>query len=732
MILFKEDWARFPSAVVDYGTTNKSFLEFAALLDKMGVQNSTFALSLMQPELSGVDIYNPNITTEQKMMVIREVPYNVWYFLREVARVPPIAGIDPVQFRANRANISMVWSFFNQVDYVLIQPRQTGKSVSTDCLSTYLYLFKMYNSRMMLLTKDDTLRSDNVARLRKMRGYFPPWLVLDDKSDAANTTTVTYNLRKNVYRTAVGQNSEDGALKVGRGASVPYYHDDEGPFRPFTDITVPAAASAMDAAIDEARRNGIPNGKIFTTTAGKINSRSGNYYYNKIFRPAAKWDEMYYDLQNRDELHRVIKSASKRRQMEDGVNEKDVYPTLTIAGVFSHRQLGYTDAWLYEKIVAARSDGDAADRDYFNRWTYGGLTSPFTADVTQNILHSERPHDWVEITDSGFVIRWYKPKEGFEQYLANTHLALGLDTSDAIGRDGVSLVYVDQQDLAVVGVASINNASIPKIATFVAKLLLKYLNTTLVIEKKSSAQTFIDTCISLLASAGIDPLTRIYNRVVDEKSVRLNDWDLLKKTPNARRNDSFYDKWRSSFGFNTTGASRDLLYSTVLVSAAKHSASLIADSTLSEELRSLEIRNGRIDHASGGHDDTVIAWLLCHWFFMYGKNLSHYGIDTRKMLLKVGRNGEVATPEVIKARERQEYLREELDRVSEELKNTTSPYLLVGLELKVAKILSELDTEGSDITLDGILAKAKNERALRRNTTRKSSIQRNHRSSPWN
>lgn len=732
MILFKEDWARFPSAVIDYQTTNKSFLDLTALLDKMGVQNSTFALSLMQPELSGVNVYSPTLTSDQKKMIISEVTYNVWYFLREVMLVPPIAGIDPVQFRANRANISLIWSFFNEIDYVLIQPRQTGKSVSTDSLSTYLYLFKMYNSRMMLITKDDTLRSDNVARLRRMRGYFPAWLVLDDKTDAANTTTVTYNLRKNVYRTAVGQNSEDGALKIGRGASVPYLHDDEGPFRPFTDITIPAASSAMDAAIDEARRNGIPNGKIFTTTAGKINSRSGNYFYNRIFRPAATWDEMFYDLKNKEELHRVVRSASKQRQLDDGASDKNVFAQLTIAGVFSHRQLGYTDEWLYGKIVASRADGEAADRDYFNRWTYGGLKSPFAADVTQNILKSERPHEWVEITDTGFVIRWYIPKEEFDTHLANTHLAAGLDTSDAIGRDGVSLVYVDQQDLAVVGVASINDASIPKIATFIAKTLIKYVNTTLVIEKKSSAQTFIDTCISLLSAAGIDPLTRIYNRVVDEKSVRLNDWELLKKTPNARRTDNFYDRWRSSFGFNTTGASRDLLYSTVLVSAAKHSASLIRDTTLSEELRTLEIRNGRVDHAAGGHDDTVIAWLLCHWFFMYGKNLNIYGIDTRKMMLKVGKNGEAATPEVIKERERQEQLREELEIVSEELKNTQSPYLIVGLEMKIIKLVSEIDTEGTDITVDGILTKAKEERAMRRSNVRRTTNSNSPRNKRWN
>lgn len=719
MIFFQEDWELYPSAVIDLKTSNKSFLEFAALLKMMGVRNHSFALSLLQPELSGVDVYSPDITDAQKEMVILECAYNPWYFLREVMRVPPVAGLDPVMFRANRANISMIWTFFNRIDYLLIQPRQTGKSVSTDSLSSYLYLLRLYNARMMLITKDDSLRADNIVRLRRMRQYLPKWLVLDDKTDAANTTMVTYNLRGNIYKTAVGQNSEDGALKVGRGASVPYLHDDEGPFRPFSDITIPAASSAMDAALDEAYKNDLPGGKIFTTTAGKINSRSGKFFYDKIYRPAARWDELFYDLKDRDDLHRVVASMSKQQQSEDGVAKDKIIAQLSIAGVWSHRQLGYTDEWLFGKIVKSRGEADAIDRDYFNRWTYGNLTSPFTADITANILKSERAHDWAEITESGFVIRWYKPKEGFRDYLAKTHLALGVDTSDAIGRDGISMVWVDQQDLSVVGVASINNASIPKIAKFVAQMLIKIENSTMVIEKKSSAQTFIDTCISLLSSNGIDPVTRIYSRLVDEKTTRVNDWELMKRTPVIRRNDTFYDKWRSLFGFNTTGASRDLLYSTVLVAAAKHSASLISDTTLSEELRGLEIRNGRIDHSSGGHDDTVIAWLLCHWFFMYAKNLSVYGIDTRKMMLKVGNNGDVATPEIIASRERQERLRLQLDKLTEELKTTDSPYLVISLESRLAAVIKQIDSEGSTISLDSIINEAREARIMRKRSNRR-------------
>ena len=92
MILFLEDWQKYPTAIIDYETKNKSFVRQAAVYRLMGVQNHAFLLALINPRLQGVDPHDPNLTLEQQMEVAIECRINPWYFFREVARAPGMAG----------------------------------------------------------------------------------------------------------------------------------------------------------------------------------------------------------------------------------------------------------------------------------------------------------------------------------------------------------------------------------------------------------------------------------------------------------------------------------------------------------------------------------------------------------------------------------------------------------------------------------------------------------------
>jgi hypothetical protein len=139
MILFKEDWDKpeNKSAIADYTTSNKSFVELAAKLKMMGIENYDFMLALHIPQLRGINPFSKNLTQEQIALISIEAKINPWYYFREIARVPATAGFDDVPLNANRANISLYWLFFNHVTTMLIQPRQTGKSLSTDELMVY-------------------------------------------------------------------------------------------------------------------------------------------------------------------------------------------------------------------------------------------------------------------------------------------------------------------------------------------------------------------------------------------------------------------------------------------------------------------------------------------------------------------------------------------------------------------------------------------------------------------
>lgn len=139
-ILFLKDWRDStgrPRAVVHKDTKNFSFIRMAVLLAKMGVKNNLFHLSLYDPKLLNVDPHALNHvndpTGELRLRVAMECRRNIWYYLREVVRIPASGG-DPIHFQLNRGNLSMVWCFMNSIDYNGTQPRQTGKAFENSTL----------------------------------------------------------------------------------------------------------------------------------------------------------------------------------------------------------------------------------------------------------------------------------------------------------------------------------------------------------------------------------------------------------------------------------------------------------------------------------------------------------------------------------------------------------------------------------------------------------------------
>lgn len=696
MILFKNDWKRFPRAIADYDTSNDTFLRMVSLYRNMGVENCLWPIALLQPELKGVDPYDENLDEETKVKIGLECKWNIWYFLREVVRIPASSGPVPIQYKSNRGNLALTWSFMNNMDIALIQPRQTGKSVSTDCVMVWVLYIGSVNTKVNMITKDHTLRTANVDRLKKIRDLLPKYIVNKTTKDTDNQTDLTCHHLDNSYVTGVGQTSESSANNLGRGLTSPITQVDEGPFIRYIGTTIPAALASGTAAREEAQLYNRPYGNIFTTTAGKKDDRDGKYMYNLI-HGGADWNEVFLDAEDKEDFHKLVKRNCSGRKA-------------IINATFSHRQLGKTDQWLYEAIVATGASGEEADRDFFNIWTSGTQSSPLS--VTLNTIVKESELDPVdnEISRDSYILRWYISKEEIERRLRTTHFIVGMDTSDAIGRDSIGIVFTDATDLSVVAAATINETNLIRFAKFLAELLIKYPNAILVPERKSSAQSIIDSLLIHLPRAGIDPFKRIYNLIVDERQDRPKDFSEIQR-PLNQRNGAFYDRYKKYFGFNTTGASRELLYGTVLQNAAKEAGHLVRDRTLSSEIRGLVVKNGRIDHSGDSHDDMVISWMMSHWFLTHSKNLDFYGIDTSRALSKVHYEGRELTVEEEYEMEVQQHIKTQIEDIYQELVNTQDEYLRAQYENRLMVLNAKLSGDEADaISIDALITQANEHR----------------------
>jgi len=683
MILFQDDWLRFPKAIIDYKTSNESFLRLASVYKKMGIQNHAFHLSLMQPELSGI---NPHKETslELQAKIGLECKYNPWYYFREVVRLPPHGGVEPIQFKANRGNLAVYWAFFNHIDVANIQPRQTGKSASTDCLMVALLYLLSENIRIMMITKDDQLRQANIERIKSIRDYLPKWLYVLSHEDRDNQKEVTCEHHKNKYSTGVARSSESAASNLGRGLSVPILHVDEGPFISHIETTMRAALVAGNAARAQAARHGQPYGNIFTTTAGKIDDRDGNYMYNFIMSGTI-WSESFLDCKSLRELRIVIERNAGKAIEEDVKGKRLLNITM------SHLQLGYDDQWLYRTMMENDLHGEDADRDLMNIWTRGSRRSPLSLHLNEAILKSEIEVKYSSMSSNGYILRWYLTEEEIADQLGSEYFVLSLDTSEAVGRDAIAMVMMNLKDMSVVAVGTYNETNIRRFAEYLADLIITYPNVTTIIERKSTGQAIYDMLVLKLVAIGIDPFKRLYNTIVNSYMENEKAFEELDSKPLRLRDERFYEKRKTAFGFVTSASSRLNLYTTTLQNAAKNAGHLVHDKTLSSEIRHLVEKNGRIDHDTSGHDDHVIAWLIGHWFAMNAKNLSYYGIDTHRVLSRLGKDGKSLEADDFEMNEIQKSLINEFESKMKELNNCNDSLIALQLEHRLKVLSSQID-----------------------------------------
>lgn len=698
MILFQKDWARYPTASLHLETSNRSFVRICQVLKEMGVKNHAFPLTLVDPELRYVDPFSDKLTDAQITAIITECTINPWYFLRECLRAPSDSGADDRPVEANRANIALWWCFLNHLTFWLIQPRQTGKSFNTDGLMTWLLRIRCRNTKINLLTKNDNLRRENIKRLKAICEALPKYLQSLSPNDAQNGEEISVSLLGNHYGTHVPRTSIRDANNMGRGLTSAIMHIDEPPFQAHIDVAVQAMLAASGAAVDNAKSAGAPYGFIFTTTAGKKNDPSGKWVYEKLCQ-AAEWDDKFYDCEDVASLY-----ATVDKRLRGG--------TRAINATFSHRQLGKTDEWLREKMMAAMQEGENAERDYLNRWTSGNERSPFTPEQTERINNSLREKDWTEMTGDNYMLKWYYPEHEIANRMADEHHVMGIDPSDAVGRDAIGIVMCGIRSMGVAAVANVNESNLITFAKWLVSMMVKYPKLTVVVERKSSGAAILDYLFLTLPTYGIDPYRRVFNRVVNEADIQPERFREIEEQLSFRHVD-ITNRYRVLAGFPTGSVgqySRNVLYGQVMTNAIKRAGHRIADSELIAQLMGLVIRNDRIDHDLNSHDDLVIAWLLAHWLIQSGGHLKHYGIPVNEVYSEFSAVGDTAVDVLF--RKRMKEIKVRIDLIIDELSKCRDDYMAQMLEHQLRVLHSKYITEDEEIMSLEELIKTTREKRL--------------------
>lgn len=708
MILFQNDWAKYPGAIYDTQTTNQSFIHLADVYYHMGIKNCAFHLTLLDPDLQGVDPFRQDLPLIMQAKIARECKLNFWYYLREISRIPESGSMVAVPFQANRSNIAMYWLFWNRVMTIVTILRQTGKTTMLVELVKYLLNFGAMNTFINLLTKSEGLKAETLAKVKAFYEEFPDYLNFSTKKDIFNSDEVKLKDLSNTFKGNLSSASPKQAEKVGRGFTAPINLVDEAAFIENIAIALGAMLMTGNAARSAAERNGNPSGTILATTAGNTSDRDAAYIYSLI-TGSTIWDDRFLDCVDVKDLNDAIfrnSSATKNQTKRPIVNIS-----------FSYRQLGYDEEWLKKKLEENISTPENIKRDIFNQWLSGSSKSPipkqYIETINRHVVDQPRSEFWAP---HNYLIKWFIALEEIQSRIAaQRSFILGVDTSDGSGGDDIGFSVRDHVDGDIIAAATFNEINLITLADFFVSFLIKYPNSTMIIERKSSAATMIDYMITKLLAAGINPYKRMYNTIVQNKD---SMEDVYNEVMHARLSDEFvFIKHKKHIGFATSGAgvtARSSLYSGTLMSMLKYTGYGLRDEKMVAQISALEERNGRIDHPPGGNDDMVISSLLSYWLLSEGRNLSVYGINPSMIL----RGSAVYLEEKYKTdqdnmdRYEAQLLEAKFAQLLEDLKKENNPIISRQIELKIHKLANELPSSTNILSASELIESIQREKRM--------------------
>ena len=694
MILFFNDWGKYQGARPDYETKNKSFIQLASYYKSMGVKNHAFMLALYDQSLRGVDPHDPNLSLNVLGKIAKEQTLNPWYWFREVCRVPSIGGGEAGFLKANRGIIAALWCYFNHTTAYLIQPRQTGKSLAMELLVIYLSEVGCRKTKIGLLTRSEKLRVSTLEKIKEADKALPPALNFQGKSDARNTFKYTVNALKNSFTALLPSGSEKTADALGRGFTMGNVFGDEIPFCPNAHITIPTLLPASIAARNAIKKLGGFYGILFLTTAGNRRTKEGAYMFNRQSN-AASWTEMFLDADNEEELEKIVRGNSRGTTLRgDGINE------ITIT--MNHRQLGKTDEWLIDAAEITGSTGDQLKMDYFNQWVAGSSEHPLSPALQAKISEVKKTVAYSDLDKtSGYVIRWYIEQDKIKARMAKNVL-ISVDSSDAGGGDDIALSIVDTETGEVLGAGNFNYTSIHLWSKWLYALLMRFKGATLIVEKKSSGGSIMDTVVDLLVESGENPFKRVFNMVVNNYRSDPKLFLEMEGAWSTNKITAFYHKHKKHFGFNTSGAgitSRSALYGN-LKEAVTLTGHLINDDTLKNQILNLITKNNRVDHKPDEHDDSVISWLLSYWVMTSATNVKYYGIDALSILRRVPIEPSKIVdedPSAVAHKQRQKDIKDEIQRLKKYFGTITDPAMKYAIQNKIVAYAKQIDSTDNDI-----------------------------------
>ena len=575
-----------------HSTSNKSFIDMALYLRDKGVQHYEFMLLLLDPDLAGVDPFNPNLPTVMKTKILRECIYNPWYFLREVCRIPQDGKAGGISFILHRGNLAMIFCLMLNINTIAIFPRQTGKTQSALAWYMYLFNFGTNNAEISFLNKKFEDSKMNLTRIKNIRELLPSYLKMDQvfASDGSklkgrnSVETIQHPINGNKIRTVPSARDVTSAASLMRGRTTSLIYIDEYAFIKHNKIIYLNMVPAWNTAARNAKMNHKPYGMLITTTPGMLATDEGQYCHDVIDN-ATKFSETWYNL-TYQEIMDIINT-----------NERSTFVYIE----YNYQQLGYSEEWFKELCRNMELKWDEIRREVLLEWSPSVENSPFRKedlDIIRGLLRAP----------IGSIMLFNKYNVLVYERMDPRHVPIiGCDPAGGYSHDSSAITIIDSWTTRVTAEFNCNWIPTLDLAAVILELVSRYMPNAVVNIERNGGYGATILARLLQTSIKRNLFFTIKDRVIEE---RYGGAQVVRKTQKTK-----------VYGSDSTHEEREKLME-ILRNRIDFHKDKIVSKTIYDELCGMEVKkNGRIQHSSTTHDDQVFSWLWALYILYEGGDL---------------------------------------------------------------------------------------------------------------
>ena len=606
----------------DFGTKNQSFLQTAAELKALGIKNWYFMLEVKYPQLGVQDIdpYDQKITKENQGKIHIESKANLWFWLREVARIPAQGAPQPFLVGLTRASCAATWCYLHNIDFMLCQPRQTWKTTIVLLLITYAFIYELKNVTIpfMHLKEADTLRNAEMLReyITTLPPYMNPWY---GKKQLPGLKSLKYEEHGTSIKILSSAESEVKAKDKMRGMTLFVGMIDEWEYLNYISNVISGAGPAMNSGRRIAEQTGGRACMMLLSTPGDLETQTGKEAQHMIDQ-TPPFSEQFYDFTPED-----IKTHFEgvQREGEDGKPEQ-----ITMVYIeFNYKQLRKDERWREAEFRLAQQTNKLAEyrRGVLLERFRGGDAVLFDQKDIDYISEHVKQWSYDIFLRKKFHLYCYKHSIVTPDIVSNTPYfdinipyLIGIDVAAGGDGDNTAICVVHPYTLEVV--AELQSPycgliDLMRVITDMAKIIPKGI---FCVETNSVGKAIVD----FVQETGLEH--RFY---YDPKMDMAKNAIEVKDPMEALKMKA---KKKQYIGTYVTPAVRNNMMD-LLKRHVKDYKHLLVTKMLSRDILNLvKGRNGKIEAAEGEHDDMVMAYLHTLYVLYYGRDISRFGIDKTK------------------------------------------------------------------------------------------------------